>query len=1127
MSTPRRSTAAQLLDDLAPLPYPRRTEEAARRARDLAAHGELGPVVTELSALGAHGRGIGAILACAAGDTAWQAAHLADPDPFVRGHALRAARGGGVPDTAFEAALDDAPEAARRPLLRAIVGLRRTALADRLVDTVRAQWGDAEAARLLPGCSPEVVARVLPAVFPAVRGWRRLAARHPGALLDTAARELAELPDTARDGWWHHYGRALAAVAPAQPLRVLDLLDAHPPRHFPWSLRPALPAFAAADPARMLRMMTGPWQGRLSGRGTLTPAVLRAVARVDGPDLAAYARAAAERPHDLAALLRAQAPADRPATYETALAGRGPAHHGVHADVLDALPRFYVADVARRAARAARERGEPWDVVLLAESFLPPEEVRDALDAATRRPVADHRATAWPLYVSNAARAADPARLTLVAAELARRLGNEQDPVRSAALRALADDVPPALWETAALPDLARLVKDSLEARDASYATRHAIVTLAVGVLREHAANPEQEHAQWALATLAAVHHHVSATALGNLDETLRRGQEHQLYAALRHRILADERKGDFGLLLALARSLGRRAAGVPELQSKLRAAVEHGDHGASWDAVDLWLAPPGTRDERVAEVLDLVPSAIELPSVAPVVAYRRTDLLDRFLDGPAPYGRFLAGKGPWVFPAEHYGPAVRGWLPRQQRSYLAQLKTVAEDPELDTERRAEAIRSAAEVPDGGREYVRRWAGASDVPLAEAALAALGRTADDLPLLLSHMGDDRARVAAYALSRASRHARPSVLAPLLDEMLTGEGKKVTSRKEAARLTAVRLPAAQAAPRLVRAYADPAAHRDVRAACVAFAADRLLGEDTTWKILADAASAGRAAVLRRAALRLALYDVAPDRRARYAALVAEVADTAGDDAELGGAALSALASWVPWAPQALDTLARLLTDLERRAPGVWSAAGAALVTAAGGTRAGADALTGAVRTLMSAGPAPDAGEEQDRPAHRRVENVAGVLAGAATLDPALRPLARELAGVLAAVDAFVAAAAQVRLAAVDLSAPGDDLRDLARLHDGRPALARHTADRLRERLGRGLRGERVPSRVLLPVARELASGGALAEGLFAWAVTAAQGGREGWPEPWRDVLRTLRGHPCADVRDASAGVNTAP
>ncbi|MYW62781.1 hypothetical protein GTY65_01610 [Streptomyces sp. SID8379] len=1122
MSVQSNSTAARLLESVDPLPYPRRMREIGRRARELAGTGELAPVVAELTAQGPHERSVCAVLACAGGDAAWAAAHLADPDPFVRGHARRTA---GVSDAAYEAALDDAPEAVRRELLRAIVLQERTALADRLVATVRADWGDAEAARLLAGCSPEVVTRVLPDVFHAVRGWKVLAGRHAGAVLDIAARRLAEVPEAARDGWWQHYGPVLARIAPDAPLRVLDLLDACPPRHFPWPLRPALGALAAADPARVLRMMTGPWRGRLHGRGTLTPAVLRAVARSGAPELAAYAAVAADRPHDLAALLRAQAPADRPATYEAATAGRGAAHDGVDTDVLDALPRFYVADVARPAARAARERADSWDTVLTAESYLPPDEVREALDAATRRPVAADRALAWPLHVRNAARTADPGQVTLVTEELARRLRNEQDPVRGAVLQSLAGDVHPALWRAEALPHLGRLVTDALQARDCSYGTRGALTGLAVGILRHQAVGQDRDLVGWALDVVVATHGHTGAVYLGDLERTLRRGRERDVYEALRPGIDAEGKRNDFRLLLSLARSLGSRAAGVPELQAELRGAIERGDDSSAWDAIDRWLEPSATRDERVAEVLDLVPSAIDLPSVARAVAYRRTDLLDRFLDGPPPYGRFLTDKGPWAFPAESYGRAVRGWLPRQQQAYLRQLKRIAEDADLDLARRTAAIRSAADVPDGGRESVRRWAGSEDVTLAEAALAALGRTPDDLPLLLGHAGDDRARVAVYAASRASRHARPSALAPLLDELLTGPGKKVTSRKEAARLVATRLPARQAAPLLARAYAAPDAHRDVRAACVAFAAYRLLREDAAWEILTDAASERSESVLRRAALRLNVHDVAPGLRERYAALVAGVAET--DDDELADTALSALSSWVPWAPQALDALTRLLTDLDRRAPGVWSAAGSTLVAAAGQSPAAADALTGAVRTLMAHGTAPDAGEEQDRPALRRLDNVAGVLADVATLDPALRPLARDLALVLAEDDAFVPQAAQVRLAGLDFSAPGDELRALAGLHDDRPALAARTAGALRDRLRNRLRGERVPGEVLLPAARDLASGGSLAEGLFAWALTCAGGERAGWPDLWRDILRELRAHPCADVRDFSARVSTAP
>ncbi|MZG14232.1 hypothetical protein GTY44_12125, partial [Streptomyces sp. SID5914] len=56
--------------------------------------------------------------------------------------------------------------------------------------------------------------------------------------------------------------------------------------------------------------------------------------------------------------------------------------------------------------------------------------------------------------------------------------------------------------------------------------------------------------------------------------------------------------------------------------------------------------------------------------------------------------------------------------------------------------------------------------------------------------------------------------------------------------------------------------------------------------------------------------------------------------------------------------------------------------------------------------------------------------------------------------------------------------------------------------------------------LLAEARALAEHGGHAQGLMAVAVTAALGGREDWPAPWRELLRVLRRHPVPDVRDAA-------
>lgn len=1116
MSDQRSTRAARLLDSLDDLAHPQRARRIARYAREHAGTGELAELIAELDGTGPYGRSVCALLACAGGDAAWVAGRLGDPDPFVRGHALRAAKGLGVPDAAFEDALRDAPAAVRGKLLRVVVADGRTALADRLVDTVRADWGDAEAARLLPGCSPETVARLLPEVFSAVRGWSGIARRHPETLLDVAERELAALPEPARDGWWYHYGPALALVTRALPWRVLDLLDAHPPLRFPAPLTGSLGVLARVAPARVLRILTGPWRRGLPGPASLAPAVLRPLARSGAPELAAYARTAAERSHELAALLGAQPPADRQHTYETAVAGRGTAHHDVEPLLLDVLPRRYAADVARRAADAARGRGGTWSTVLLAASYLPPAEVREALLDATRRPAAPDRALAWPLYVRNAARTADPDQVSYVAAELARRLRNEQDPVRSPALCALADEVRPALWPTEALPHLSRILKDAVEARDCSYETRSALNRLALGILREHAAGPRQEPVEWALAALVKLHGHTGAVDLGRLDRTLRRGQEHQVYAALRRRIHTEAEKNDYRLVLVLARAVGRRLGGMTELQEFLRTAAEHGDSSTAREAIRLWLEPRATRDERVEQILDFEPSAAELPCVADVLAARRTDLLDLLLTGRPPYGRFLMAKSAWAFPAG--GQGVRRWLPRQQRCYLDQLKRLVDDTGLSDWRRADAVRCAAFVPEGGLAFVRERVDAPEVVVAEAALGALGRSGDDLPLLLGHAGGDRARVAVYAATQASRHARPTQLEPLLAELLTGPGKKITSRKEAARLVAARLPAPVAAPLLARAFAAPDAHRDVRAACVAFAAYGLLGEDAAWGILADAAASSEA-VLRRAALRLSPLDLPQGRRVRYAALVAAVAET--DDDELAAQALTELAAWSPWSPEALPLLSRALTDVERPAPQLWRAAAAALVGAAARTDAGTQALRGALRALMDHGVDPDAGEERDRPAHRRIEHVAGLLA--VRIPPASARRAGALAAgrLLATHDAFVAPAAEILVGAVDLTAPG--LRELAELHVGRPALAARTAGRLRARL----RQEEVADADRAALVQRLAAPGSLTEGLFAWAVTVSSGERAAWPAPWRSRLAALRAHPCPDVRDAAAQAATAP
>lgn len=1117
--TPQRH-AESLLNALDPLPFPQRMRELALRVKEQA---PLRPVLEELESRGPYERGIAVVAAAVGRDAEWIADRIADPDAFVRGHALQVADSLQVPDSAYESALDDAPEAVRRQLLRAIVAGRRTALADRLLPGLRRDWGDAEAARLLPGCAPETVARLLPELFHAVTGWKPLAKRHPGTLLDVAEGELAALPEALRDTWWGRYAQGVAATVATEPLRVLDLLERFGPATLPLPLHDHFPRFAAADPSRLLRLLLTPTGFAARRYRALRPTVLRRLARSDAPELLAFSRVLADW-GDLAPLVKALPPARRHAFYRAALEGRGAGLVTVDVFILAVLPRSCVAEEARRMAAVAREHGARWNSQLLAESFLPVAEAHERLVEATRRPAAEDRAEAWPLLVRNAARSGDHAAVTSVLEEMG-RLRNEQDPVRSAALDALSR-VRPALFTEDAEPHLDRITADAVEARDSSPATRQNLSDLALSVLREHAAGGRRELVNWALRTLVRISGNTGGADLGRLDTTLRRGQEHQVYEALRPWIEAGAEKADYSLAFTLARAVGRRAAGMPELQELLWQAIRYGNDATMRHAVELWLEPPATRDERVARVLAFEPSAGALWPVLRIVTRRRTDLLDPLLAETPPYGRLLTKGTPWTVPVDR---DVRRWVPRQQRAVARQLADQAEDAALPLLERAAAVAQAALVPGSGTDLVRHWTGSPDVLLAEAALAALARTdrpADALPELLAHADGERARVAVYAATQASRYAAPSLLAAQLRAVLFAPRAKVTSRKEAARLAAVRLPMPRAAALLTEAYAAPGTHVDVRAAIVAFAGG-LLAEEPVWGMLRDAA--GAEPELRTAILRVTPLDLPEPQRERYAGLVREVSST--EDPETATLAFDALARWAPWSPESPTVLADAVTDLTGRVS--WHAAANGLVTAAAGSPRGGRGLQQALRTLAEAETAAateeigraDAGERRDRPARRRVDHLVVYLAQRARTAPRpIRPAALAAGELLAGYDAFVPQAAAITAFHLDLDGEPGDLERLAALTEGRPALAARTAQELGERLRRQAH-EGDPD-VLLEVVRRLGAHGGHGEGLLAAAVTGAIGARTGWAAPWRERLRALRRHPVADVRDAALDQVTA-
>ncbi|MFF3687376.1 hypothetical protein [Streptomyces sp. NPDC002187] len=1131
-------TAGELLAALEPLPFPERLRHMARTARSLSG-AELTSLLEELDRRGPYERRLAALAALAGGQAGFLAARLTDPDRVVSGYALRAARTLPLADEAIEAAYAGASAATRNRLAGVVLAGRRTALAERLVVRLREEWGDGEATRLLAACSAGFVAALLPELAHAFGSWTRFARVHPDLLLDHAERELAgQGQQHLRAKWWERNASGVAAAAAARPERVLTLLERHGPATLPWQLCDRLGLLVTADAERVVRWIVSPDRGQQRHERLPAPGVLRKLVQADPPSLPVLGRHWRNRQH-LTGLLKAMPPSRRGDFFDTAMDGM--ADHHPADDVLKLLPRERRwAEVRYWVAKGPAE-GWDWHEVLDTLAHGPLDEARPELLTALKRSDPDDRALVWPLLVACTGRSGERSAMADLLT-LMQRLRNEQDPVRSAALGALAD-LHPALFTPQDVAALDRILLDALEARDSSTATRDALRRLAVGLLVESAtettggtdgagvgAEGESTLLGWALRALERITAHVGVTDFGPLHRTLRRGQEQQVFEVLRPWLEAACDKADHRLLFALTTALGHRARRMPELQRMLEDALAYGSDHTFSTAAGLWLDAPATRDERAARILELESSAAVLAPVQQVLTRRRTDLLDVLLGDEPPYGRFLVPGSRRPLPL--LGDAGR-WLPRQQDAAIRLAAAAVADETRPAYDRARVFLEAARVPVHGRRLALEHAEAPEVVIAEAALGALPWTdlpEETLPVLLAHAGGDRARVAVYAATRVARFASPSELGVRLGGLLTSaQGVKVTSRKEAVRLAARFLPVRQAAALLAAAYRAPDQHPDVQAAIVSVAAG-LLGAPEMWDVLGEAPHG--APQVQHALVGISPWELPEAHRPRYARLVGDTCRSAHP--EVRYPALNALPKWAGYAPEVASLLGRAVTDLNERTN--WRQASWALVELATsglphpvGGAAGGSLFHTTVAELLTAMRRGEyeALANRDLPARQRLLYLVTGLPDTPQ-DASGRRVKESLAQQLADDPSLVEAHAGVLRMLVDVHADLPELmarlRALADAVDGRRVLA---ADMGRQLATRGYVHGRAPERpeTALAAARRLAADGSVATGMLALGLVSRLGPRLGWPEEWRTLLRQLRRHADMDVRHSAYAETT--
>ncbi|WP_046780159.1 hypothetical protein [Streptomyces yangpuensis] len=1174
------STADELLAALAPLPHAARLRYTAVTAHRLAArNGALRDLLTALDARGPYERRLAALAALTGGELGHLAARLGDSDPVVRRYALRGARRLPVPDAAVEAAYDDAPAAVRADLARLLRDGRRTRLAERLALRARTAYGDRDAARLLPGCSPQFAAALLPELAGALafEDWGVLAARHPAAVLDHAERELAGLPAQLREVWWKQHATALAAALPAAPERVLDLLERHGPDNLPDPVHGGLGHLVAVDAERVARWYADPARAGARWERTPGPAVMRQLVKADPPSLN---RLGARWFHRGAftTLLRSMPPARRPAFVDAVVAAAGPRPNvHVHEEVLALLPAAERHARARAAIEGLGTGGDRGWGLWGPLSLLPPAEARPGLLAALGTCDADDRGSLWAQLSLNAGYTRDPEEVAEILALAAGRLVNERDPVRHDALAAFADLPAPLLVRAlgAGAPaagrsgaaSLERLCLDALRARDCSEGTRNTLRTLAVTLLGTAPGTPAGSAAlRSAVRMLEALTAHTGTVDLGPEGSIARTGAIRAALDALGPWLDRATAQGDIAPLLAFVTACGRRAHRIPELRHRLEQALRTCPDTHFGDVAEAWLADPATRGARVTELLAREPSVVFLPAVLAVLAAERTDLLDCALpEAPPPGGRFPAAGTARPLPPFRYADR---WLPRQQEAAVRLAAAVVADTGRGLDERAALLRAVAPVPEYGRALLQRYigqaghsaSGRSESGAAESRHSASGRSgsvaadpadatsldaesaptaltavltaaaldasahlhdpASVLGALLDHAGDDRAAAAWSAAGRAAAHARPSRVEAVLRDVLTREsGVKVTVRKAAARLAVGHLAPGASSALLSTVARTPGVHQDVHATVVGLA-PALLPDEDMWALLESAAAHGPD-VARRALLDRGPTALAPAHRSRYGELVARLPLVAEECT--ANAALGVLEYWAPYAPAAGRVLADVYTDLAsplsewRARSGLTQLAQSELPHPLGGVAPGS-LLHGVVERLLAliaAGEPEGGGPGGDLPARRRLDSL---LASWIRDHRMCAALARRLAN----EPQLTATRTALLVRAVDLAGPEPDillaLRELAAAIGDRPVLAGRVAEDLKSahRYGEPL----AAPAAALAATGSLGGDGGLVEGLLAVGLATALGIRHNWPETCRATVVALRRHPEPEVRETA-------
>jgi hypothetical protein len=247
-------------------------------------------------------------------------------------------------------------------------------------------------------------------------------------------------------------------------------------------------------------------------------------------------------------------------------------------------------------------------------------------------------------------------------------------------------------------------------------------------------------------------------------------------------------------------------------------------------------------------------------------------------LDGEPMVGRFATGRTHWVI---DFGLRLGGWTPAQQARYATGLHALLDDAQRDVPTCRWAIERLAALRSVPADHLLRYANDPRQPVREIVLRALPFLdgGEGLPALVDCMGDDRARVATYALRRALRELAPAQIFEVLKAVPLD---RVTVAKEVLRLMG-EYGGLAARDHLVALGARPL-HRDVRIALLRALWDHI-EHPPAWALL-EAAAQDPDAVLVSRLMAIPTQRLSSAADARLCGLLGQVLARKEPEARLG-------------------------------------------------------------------------------------------------------------------------------------------------------------------------------------------------------------------------------------------------